>query len=200
MGYGHPPPVGSAQTMYDPPSTRLSYYNQPPPGTVPGQYPGFMVFPTPPVPPPKPPHEPAPAAEIHDDNLSKRRGQRVDDLEEKLNILQKELEQNDVVHRGRMEKLLEEQLAKEAARRAKEEAELVAHLAKEEVQLAARHSKEEPELAASKNQNKDTVDDESLDSRIVRFKDAIGRKFTFPYQQCKRWVVGFPPRPLLLAV
>ena len=33
------------------------------------------------------------------------------------------------------------------------------------------------------------IDHESSDNRTVRFKDAIGRKFTFPFRQCKRWAV-----------
>jgi hypothetical protein len=111
----------------------------------------------------------------------------VDILEEKVVSLKKELEEMDMMNRARMEKLLEEQMAKEAARRAKAEAELRAK--EEAAELAARRAKEEAELAAFERQEKDRIDREFLENSTVRFKDAIGRKFAFPYRQCKRWVV-----------
>jgi hypothetical protein len=149
------------------------------PGTAQGPYPRFTSYP-----PPQPPPQPAPLAE---EPPPTRRDEQVDTLEEKVVSLKKELEEMDMMNRARMEKLLEEQMAKEAARRAKAEAELRAK--EEAAELAARRAKEEAELAAFERQEKDRIDREFLENSTVRFKDAIGRKFAFPYRQCKRWVV-----------
>jgi hypothetical protein len=191
MSYGPQPHLGSAQTIYDPSSNVLVPYMSPPyPGTLQGPYPGFSSYP-----PPQPPPEPAPLAE---EPPAIRRDEQVDTLEEKVESLKKELEEKDLVNRARMEKLLEEQMAKEAARRAKEEAELAARRAKtdaelrakeEAAELAALRAKEEAELAAFEKQEKDRIEREFLENSTVRFKDAIGRKFAFPYRQCKRWEV-----------
>ena len=161
MAYGLPSPTGYPQTMYGSPApiAPVSYMSPPLPGIVPGPYPGFSSVLTP---------QPAPLAHSHNDSQSKRRDQQVDDLEEKVESLKKDLELKDVLDR-KEKLLLEEQLAKQAARRAKEE---------------------EAEFSASEKRKRDIIEDKSADARIIRFKDAIGRKFTFPYQQCKRWVVS----------
>ena len=89
-------------------------------------------------------------------------------MEEKVESLKKDLELKDALDR-KEKVLLEEKLGKQAGQRAKEE---------------------EAEPSASEKRKRDNVEDESSDSRIIRFEDALGRKFTFPYQQCKRWVVS----------
>jgi hypothetical protein len=161
MAYGVPPSTGYAQAVYGSPApiTPVSYMSPPPPGIVPGLYPGFSSVLTP---------QPAPLAHSQNDSQSKRRDQQVDDLEEKVESLKKDLELKDVLDR-KEKLLLEEQLAKQPVRRAKEE---------------------EAEFSASEQRKRDIIEDKSSDARIIRFKDAIGRKFTFPYQQCKRWVVS----------
>jgi hypothetical protein len=162
MAYGVPPPTGYAQTVYGSPApiAPVSYVSPPLPGILPGPYPGLSSVPTP---------QPAPLAHSHNDSQSKRRDQQVDDLEEKVESLKKDLELKEVLDR-KEKLLLEEQLAKQAARRAKEE---------------------EAENSAPEKRKRDIIEDKSSDARIIRFKDAIGRKFTFPYQQCKRWVVSY---------
>jgi hypothetical protein len=163
MAHGLPPPAGYAQSMYGSPASiaPVSFMSPPPPGIVPGPYPGFGSVLTP---------QPAPLASGHNDSQSKRRDQQVGDLEEKVESLKKGLELKDALDR-KEKLLLEEKLVQQAGQRAKEE---------------------EAENSASEKRKKDVTEDESSDPRIIRFEDAIGRKFTFPYQQCKRWVVRCP--------
>ena len=171
MAYGLPPPTGYTQTMYGSPApiAPVSYMSPPLPGIVPGPYPGFSSVLTP---------QPAPLAHSHNDSQSKRRDQQVDDLEEKVESLKKDLGLKDVLDR-KEKLLLEEQLAKQAAQRAKEE---------------------EAETSAPEKRKRDIIEDKSADTRIIRFEDAIGRKFTFPYQQCKRWVVSYLSNDFSFAV
>jgi hypothetical protein len=161
MAYSLPPPAGHAQTMYGSPApiAPVSYMSPPPPGIVPGPYPGFGSVLT---------SQPAPLANSHNHSQSKHRDQQVGDLEEKVESLKKDLELKDALDR-KEKLLLEEKLGKQAGQLAKEE---------------------EAAVPASEKRKRDTIEDESSDSRIIRFEDAIGRKFTFPYQQCKRWVVS----------
>lgn len=161
MAYSLPPPTGYAQTMCGSPTpiAPVSYMNPPPPGIVPGPYPGFSSVLTP---------QPAPLANSHNHSQPKHRDQQVGDLEEKVESLKKDLELKDALDR-KEKVLLEEKLGKQAGQRAKEE---------------------EAEPSASEKRKRDNVEDESSDPRIIRFEDALGRKFTFPYQQCKRWVVS----------
>ena len=161
MAYGLPPPTGYAQTMYGSPAPIAPVpYMNPPP---PGIVPGpYPGFSSVLTP------QPAPLANSHNHSQPKHRDQQVGDLEEKVESLKKDLELKDALDR-KEKVLLEEKLGKQAGQRAKEE---------------------EAEPSASEKRKRDNVEDESSDSRIIRFEDAIGRKFTFPYQQCKRWVVS----------
>jgi hypothetical protein len=168
-----------------------------PPGPVHGPYPGFNLFPIPQL---------APVTQVYNDPPATRHDDQVDTLQEKVENLKKELEEKDIANCAHIEKLLEDQLAKEAARHAKEDAELVARRDRAEAELRAKEeaaeltarrtmeeavsrAKEEAELAAFEKREKDRIDRELFESRTVRFKDAVGRKFAFPYRQCKRWVV-----------
>lgn len=55
------------------------------------------------------------------------------------------------------------------------------------------------EVAAAKRREQDSVNEESSDTRIIGFQDAVGRIFTFPYQKCKKWAVSCVEIPLLIS-
>jgi hypothetical protein len=72
-------------------------------------------------------------------------------------------------------KMMSERLAAEAAAKAAEEAEAKA---KEEAEAKA---KEEAEAKKRPEE-----------SGVIHFKDAVGRKLTFPFKSCRTWSVGIP--------
>ncbi|GIZ49132.1 hypothetical protein CKM354_001216900 [Cercospora kikuchii] len=96
-----------------------------------------------------------------------------------------------------------ESKAADAAKKAKEEAEAAAKKAKDEHEAAVKKAKEEHEAKLAEAQKakdeaekaKKALEEEAAKNKPtpdslkapIRFKDAVGRKFSFPWSICKTW-------------
>jgi hypothetical protein len=91
-----------------------------------------------------------------------------------------------------------EKMAAEAAAAAKEQAEKAAATAASEAAAAATAAAAEAANAAAEAAKKPPPEKK----KPIKFKDAVGRKFSFPFELCATWQVRdlFPPLFLFVAV
>jgi hypothetical protein len=206
--FGHGPQPGFAQTVIDPGSSAnyMVPYGPMPPSQNPyvpppfaQPYPGVSPYgvhiPAPPV---SPSSDTAKAAERktvegrdQDEALKRLEAMIMREREERAKRAAEEAqiaaekakaEREAVLREAKEEaaraKMEIKRLEAEATARAKHEAEVAAK-AKYEAEAAARAKREEEAKSAAK------------ESGSIKFKDAIGRRYTFPLKLCRTWDVSF---------
>ncbi|KAL9085504.1 MAG: hypothetical protein Q9165_007549 [Trypethelium subeluteriae] len=154
--------------------------------------------PAPPAPAPPPP-PPPPPPEKKDDSDYKELKELLQKMEEDRIKREEEVRARELAQAEAKKKAEEAAAALEAAasnarKEAETKAEEEAKKAKEEADKALEEAKKATE-DATKDAEQAKKDLEAAtapkEEKPIKFKDAVGRKFSFPFHLCKTWKVGF---------